>query len=103
MFFVFLFFAASQRISVHFVYMHIGNGINYIVRAFAFSDGFKSKSAYNMLSALREIKLPGIVQSLQFSFTFDMHNIQEYRLVKVAWFPAAMNRKFTALRPNVIM
>ena len=38
LFFVFLFYAASQRINVHIVYMHVGNEINKIVYAFAFSD-----------------------------------------------------------------
>jgi len=28
LFFVFLFYAASQRINVHIVYMHVGNEIN---------------------------------------------------------------------------
>jgi len=77
LFFVFLFYgyAASQRINVHIVYMHEGKEINKIICAFAFSDGFKSKSAYNKSSAPKKNK--ATMQSLQFSFTFDMHNIQE--------------------------
>jgi len=57
LFFIFLFYAASQRVNIHIVYMHVHNEINKIVCAFAFSDGFKPKSDYNKSSAPKNIKL----------------------------------------------
>jgi len=56
--------------------MHIGNGINKIVCAFAFSDGFKSKSTYNKSSAPKRNKATQYyeVATIQFYFRYAQYS-----------------------------
>jgi len=56
--------------------MHIGNGINKIVCAFTFSDGFKSKSAYNKSSAPERNKATRYyaIATIQFYFRYAQYS-----------------------------